>query len=212
MTPIDSFWALAGLMITIFVLSVIFKDNPFFRFAEHTIVGAAAGYYAAVMLQAIGRNGLSPIIEGKDVWVLIPFILGILVFAKWTKWGWMCRYPIAILVSTGTGLALRSAIQAQIISQVQATWLPISTTNLFTTFSNLILITATLCCTAYFLFTAPQKGVLGRALGKSSKLARYFLMITFGAGLASNSLNEYAYIITPVYYILDTLRRLLGLA
>ena len=29
------------------ILSYLYKENPFFRFAEHTVIGAAAGYWAA---------------------------------------------------------------------------------------------------------------------------------------------------------------------
>src|SRR3972149_1763117 len=47
-------WVAAFL--TLCVFSFLYKDNPFYRFAEHLFVGAAAGYLLAVQYQ----EGLLP--------------------------------------------------------------------------------------------------------------------------------------------------------
>lgn len=204
MALIESLLLLVGIVLALSVWSVAFKDNPLFRFAEHTLVGASGGYFTVVVLESIWRNGVSPVYEGKNVWFILPLIAGVLIFTRWTKWPWMYRYPLAVVVSTGTGLALRSAIQAQILSQARATMIPIST-NLLMNFNNVVMMVATVCCLTYFLFTTPQAGRIGRALGYSTKLARYFLMLTFGAGLATFIMQAYIYLITSVAYVVNSL-------
>jgi len=39
-------WIAAGL--TLCVFSFLYKDNPFYKFAEHLFVGVSAGYYIAL--------------------------------------------------------------------------------------------------------------------------------------------------------------------
>jgi len=35
----------AAALLTLFVFSFLYKDNPLYKFAEHLFVGVSAGYY-----------------------------------------------------------------------------------------------------------------------------------------------------------------------
>lgn len=196
-------WTLVGVALVISVWSVVFKDNPVFKFAEHTVVGSAAGYFTVVAILAIMTNGISPIYSQGRPWLIVPLVLGIFMFSRWTKWGWGYRYPIAIVVGVGTGVTLRSTIEAQFTSQLLATVIPIFNPDPLKTFSNLVLVVVTICCVLYFIFTAPQKGVVGQFLGHTRKLAFYFLMLTFGAAVIAQYINGFIFLIERISYVLN---------
>ncbi|MCH7494354.1 hypothetical protein IIA16_06580, partial [bacterium] len=56
-------WLAAGL--TLFIFSFLFKDNPFYRFAEHLFVGLGAGYVVVVAYwNDIATNVFAPMQNG----------------------------------------------------------------------------------------------------------------------------------------------------
>lgn len=197
-------WNLAGVILVVSIWTVAWRDSPAFRFAEHTVLGAAAGYFGVVAIRAIWSNGVTPISAGK-IWLVLPIVLGVLVFSRWSKWPWIYRYPIALVVGTGTGLALRSGLEAQFIAQIQATILPITGTPM-TVASNLVMMIMTVCITQYFFFTALRKGTVERIFRYNQRVALYMLMVTFGVGFVSFFLTAYAYLISSVDYVLQFFR------
>lgn len=165
---------------TVFTLSFIYKDNQFFRFAEHTVVGAAAGNSIVMIIGTLQRSAVTQLARGDYTYV-IPLIIGVLLFTRLTKYAWLSRYPVAMMVGVGTGLSIRSMAQAQFIGQIQATILPVTTSNLFANMNNLITMAIVFCTTAYFTFTFEHKG----GLGIVSKIGRYGMMVAFGAGFST---------------------------
>ena len=80
----------AGL-ITIAILSLVWKENPFYRSAEHLYVGVSAGHAVVMAYNNVRDTAIQPIKSGQMVWI-IPMILGILLYARYTKSSWVARY------------------------------------------------------------------------------------------------------------------------
>ena len=84
MTGPITVWVAAFL--TLCVFSFLYRDNPFYRFAEHLFVGAAAGYLLAVQYQnVIIPNVWLPLTSAKlgtIVLTLVPLTLGLLMLAR----------------------------------------------------------------------------------------------------------------------------------
>ena len=40
-------------LLTLFIFSFLYKDNPFYKFAEHLFVGISAGYYVILELWSV---------------------------------------------------------------------------------------------------------------------------------------------------------------
>jgi hypothetical protein len=207
MITVNWLWDLVGVISVVAIWSAAWKDNPLFRLAENTLVGAMGGYLMLMSLIAIERNGIFPIYTTGKVYLIIPLILGILTFSKFTKWYWLYRYPIALVVATGVGLSLRTTIEAQFISQITATILPLNTPNMLTNFNNLVIIMFTVICLVYFFFTISEKGTKGRVLISFRKLAIYMLMMIFGAGFASGIMDYVNWMTERMSFVL---RFLLG--
>lgn len=175
-------WVAAAL--TLCIYSFLYRDNPFYRFAEHLFVGISVGYGIVIAIhegvlplawepltEAFG--GLWTEIAGnvtpesrQTLWGLfriIPICIGLLFFARLSpSHTWLIRYPIAILIGFGAGAAIPNVLQANIFAQTQDTVEPFRTihtaepTHLGTAGAVLIVI-GVLCTIAYFLISAEQR-------------------------------------------------------
>ena len=112
-------------LLTIFVFSFLFKDNPCYRFAEHLFIGVSAGYYVAFYSWKILWPKLFlPLFAGNLV-LLLVLILGLMTFGKVTRnYKWTSRWPIAFVVGCTVGLAIVSKLQANVVEQCRATVQP----------------------------------------------------------------------------------------
>ena len=44
-------WTTLGAFLTLCTFSFLYKDNPFYKFAEHLVVGVSAGYFALAQMR-----------------------------------------------------------------------------------------------------------------------------------------------------------------
>jgi hypothetical protein len=104
-----------GVIATIGLYTVLYRENKFYRFFEHLFVGLAAGYTVIALwtetlkdswwgkiVGSSAENG-SPGTPGYWAWVLLlPIgIMGYFVFSK--KHNWMSRIPIGIILGLWAG-------------------------------------------------------------------------------------------------------------
>lgn len=189
-------WIAAGL--TLCVYSFLYKDNPFYKFAEHLFVGVSAGYGIAIMYhKLILRLIWEPMWIEKNFIVLIPAAIGLLMFARFIpKYRWLIRWPLAFMIGVGTGAAIPRAMQASIFEQMRASLQPF-TWNLGTI--NLVIIfVGVLCTLIYFFFSVEHKGPVGVA----SKIGIFFLMVSFGAGFGYTVMARISLLIGRIYFLL----------
>lgn len=189
-------WIAAGL--TLCVYSFLYKDNPFYKFAEHLFVGVSAGYGIAIMYhKLILRLIWEPMWIEKNFIVLIPAAIGLLMFARFIpKYRWLIRWPLAFMIGVGTGAAIPRAMQASIFEQMRASLQPF-TWNLGTI--NLVIIfVGVLCTLIYFFFSVEHKGPVGVA----SKIGIFFLMVSFGAGFGYTVMGRISLLIDRIYFLL----------
>ncbi|MBS7651775.1 MAG: hypothetical protein QW638_04850 [Candidatus Bathyarchaeia archaeon] len=189
------FIPLLGATLSIFAFSFLYRDNPFFKFAEHTIVGVAVGIELYSGYQSILKTGWVPLISGS--YILIPaMILGLMTLGRLNKRTiWISNYPLCILMGIGLGLAVRGAVIGQLIDQIRATLLPMATPNMMNNFNNFLIVVGTTASTMYFIFTRSHTG----ALGTVTKIGRYFIMAAMGATFGSMSLTFTSPVIGPAF-------------
>ena len=111
--------------LTLCVLSFLYRDNPFYRFAEHLFVGAAAGYLLATQYQnVIVPNVVGPLLAANRTassvtLTLIPAALGLLMLARVAeRTSGLARWAIAFYVGIYSGIAVPGFLQAQIFAQL----------------------------------------------------------------------------------------------
>ena len=173
-------------LLTLCVFSFLYKDNPFYRFAEHLFVGASAGYLLAVQWQnVLIPNVWRPLTHDHDLVVLIPLALGLMMLARVsTNGAGIARWAIAFYM------------QAQIIAQLADAakpfapgWAAISSGLVFVGFLTVL---------AYFFFSVPHKGVQGVA----ARIGVYFLMVAFGASFGYTVMARVSLLISRVQFLL----------
>src|SRR5687768_5015182 len=107
-----AFWKLTlGVLATIGLYSVLYKENKFYRFWEHIFLGLAAGWaVVALWTESLKESWWNPMVGNADTgepgrwaWVLLlPIgLMGYFVFSR--KHNWMSRVPIGIILGLWSG-------------------------------------------------------------------------------------------------------------
>lgn len=191
MGTIIGIWIAAGL--TLCIYSFLYKDNPFYKFAEHLFVGVSAGYTIAITWhQAIIRLIWTPIKDQGNYVVLIPTFIGLLMFSRFIPgYRWLIRYPLAFMIGVGAGASIPRTIQSLIFQQISATLTPLNSIN------SVVITIGVLCTLIYFFFSVEHRGPIGVA----SKIGIFFLMVSFGAAFGYTVMARISLLIGRFYFL-----------
>ncbi|MCD6579049.1 hypothetical protein J7L48_06200 [bacterium] len=168
-------------ILTLFIFSFLYKDNPLYKFAEHLLVGISVGY----IIGQIYRLGFisyvwNPIIHDHNYLYIIPTIIGLfyLGFVS-TKTMWLIRIPIALGMGMGAGYGISYTFQTNIFIQLRETIMVFNHPGMgfWAIFANILLVIGVFTAIIYFFFSWKHEG----AVGVLAKVGIYFLMIGFGA-------------------------------
>ena len=196
-----------GAFLTLCIFSFLYKDNPFYKLAEHLFVGISAGYWATLEYHNVFRPNLwDPLTREGRLLLIVPFILGLLLFSRFTKkYSWLSRWPMALIIGIYAGITIVGYGSGDLILQIQANLLPLWTDNWLTSVNNILLTVGVITGLIYFFFSKEHKG----ALGVGSKIGIWFLMISFGASFGYTVMSRMSLLIGRVYFLLGTWLRLL---
>jgi hypothetical protein len=207
----DFFWTTVAALLTISVLSFLYKDNPFYKLAEHLFVGLAAGYIVCTEYHNVFMPNLwTPLMEG-DVWMIVPLVLGAALFTRFSSnLSWVSRWPMSVIIGTYAGLAVIGFSSGDLVLQLGASMIPVfvpatasnfannpSLLSLLQVLSNPIFTIGLVCVLFYFFFSVEQKGVLRHAATVGTTL----LMIGFGAGYGYTVMTRIALLFDRFYFL-----------
>ncbi|HIH89334.1 TPA: hypothetical protein HA344_09040 [Candidatus Bathyarchaeota archaeon] len=190
-------------LFTIWIYTIAFRDDAFFKFAEHTFVGAAAGHSIVYGVDNIIRYGWAPMTAGNMMYAVV-FILGILLYTRFHQtYFWVSRVPLSVVVGIGIGLSMRTTVTSEFIAQIISTaQMKVLGLDAWTGFSNLLFIIIVLATVYFFIFTFPKAH--GGSLGIISKVARYGMMAAFGYSFANTVLSRFNMIFGRIDYVMNT--------
>jgi hypothetical protein len=223
MIPTQIIGTWLGAALTLFIFSFLYKDNPFYKFAEHLFVGVSAGYGVAMEFHNVFLPNLWKPLWGGNLWFLVPFAFGILLFTRFiSKIAWLSRWSIALIIGIFAGIYIVGYAQGDLVQQIHANLLPLWQGNLFVfvrgflsafwkwlTFrgsvlvwldytKNFLLVVGVLVSLVYFFFSKEHKG----ALGVGAKVGVWFLMVSFGASFGYTVMSRMSLLIGRVYFLL----------
>lgn len=179
--------AFLGFTFTIFTLSYMIGDNPFFRVAIHIFIGVSAAFATTVTLsQVIFPQLIYPFFNADKtaMYLALAFLVpSLLLFTKLSvQFGKIGNPVVAILVGIGAATAIGGASQGTIFPQISAA------INVFESnhaFDAIILTLGTLSTLIYFQFNALSiKGKSARLhtiLDVINLIGKIFIAIAFGA-------------------------------
>ena len=212
--PID--WTTIGIIVAAFLTfatySFLYKDNPLFKIAEHLFVGVGLGVSVVLIwFNFIKQELYKPLIrhalcdvkgESPDYWVIIPFILGLFMFARfWKKTTWISRYSFAFVVGGAAGIGIPVAINSFILKQLEPSMQSIFIDGAIDwgTINVLLMLLGTTSVLIYFFFSTEHKGVIG----KFSRVGIFYLMISFGAMFGYTVMGRMSLLIQRIQFLVE---------
>jgi hypothetical protein len=211
-------WVAAAL--TLMIFSFLYRDNPFYKFAEHLFVGVSAGYYIVlnfwsviveVMWDPLAKSvheaethGASALVLGRlgdyRAWLVLPMILGVLLLTRLIpRIGWLSRWALAVIIGVYAGIKTTGFAQGDFIAQVQASLQPLWTGNLWHSVDAIVFTVGLVTSLLFFFYSREHKG----ALGVASKLGVFFLMVSFGAGYGYTVMSRVSLLIGRFQFLLE---------
>lgn len=187
--------------LTLAFLSMVFKDNIFYRFAENLYVGCFAGYSIVVNWYSYVKPTLFTSIAKEGKWSLaIPVVIGLLIYTKYFKsTRWLSRYSMAFMLGIGSGYVLTKDFKSLCLTQITATFQSLTLAKGFLPLvSSLVLVLGVLSVLSYFFFTAKRKGLLGY----SSQFGKWIMMIGFGTAFGSNVMGRLSLLLGRLQFLL----------
>ncbi|MBN1233049.1 MAG: hypothetical protein JXA60_06845 [Candidatus Coatesbacteria bacterium] len=155
--------------------------------------------------------------NSANLLVLIPTILGILIFAQFTqKYRWLVRFPISFLMGASIGMSIPLIVKENILVQLFGAMTPFfhgehisslkelfsgSSPQVFTAaiwISNLLLFIGTVTTIIYFFFSMEHKGIIG----KTARVGIWFLMVGFGASFGYTVMARISLLIGRIQFLM----------
>jgi hypothetical protein len=223
-----------GAILTLGILSFLYKDNPFYKLSEAIFLGISAGYWFVSLfwqnlvpklfdnlgvthmfssdtpegaLQSLFYHGQ----YNENIWYLIAGILGIMMLLRLVpKAGWISRWPLAFVVGTTSGVYLTRYLASNALAQINNTlkdFVPYGQAG-FVSWLNVnyfLVLIGVLTGLTYFYFSKEHKGLTGGA----AKIGIYFLMVTFGASFGYTVMSRMSLLIGRLNFIYSDWLRLI---
>lgn len=199
MHPSHDPWIWVAGFLTMAIFSFLWKDNAFYRTAEHLYIGVANGYSVSLIYynvvvpnmidplvgaaHKVGEEGFSWSImnpfEDYNFFIILPMMVGALYITRFIpNISWMLRIPIGITMGYYTAIAIPASFKASIVRQLEASILTRADfSEISVIWYGLLIFLATVATLVYFFFSAEHKGVLKPI----SEFGILTVMVGFGA-------------------------------
>jgi hypothetical protein len=146
------FWDIFGIwlaaILTIGIVSFLYRDNPIYKFCEALFVGISAGYwfvslyYQNLLPKLFDNLGITKMLGLSEtngafqhlaagqwddrIWYVLAGILAVMMLLRLVpKVGWISRWPLAVVVGSTAGLYMITYFQSNFLSQLQNTVIPL---------------------------------------------------------------------------------------
>ena len=188
---------LIAALLTLCIFSFLYRDNPFYKFAEHLLVGVSVGYVLVIALNTtVVPKLINPVLRQGRLDYIIPGILGLFMLLRFfPRYAWLSRISIALIIGAGAGVAIPATIQAKIFAQMQATMIN------FASLDGIIVFVGIATTLAYFFFSREHKGWFGA----TARVGTWFLMIFFGATFGYTVMSRISLLIGRMHFLLGDL-------
>lgn len=192
--------------LTLAIFSFLYKDNPFYKFAEHLVVGVTAGYWVVIFYYTVVMPNIIERLQQGKWWYVIPLCLGILMWTRLVpKWTWISRYPLALYLGVATGAAIPLEMKAKVVEHLNGsvalvTYMhsPQATTGGI--INNVIILLGLVAALIYFFFSKEHKG----AIGLIAKVGIVVLMVGFGASFGFTVMARVSLLIDRFQFLVFT--------
>jgi len=164
-------------------LSVVVKDNPWYRLAVETLLGASVGNWIVTALLTVNSQTITPLILDAQYALIIPILLGItLLSAISSRFGWVSRYGNAWLMGVGCGISGTRVVATMILIPLRDSMLSWNVADVTLILGRIVLIASLWATLLYFLLTIERRGYLRRV----QEVGSWFIYLMMGIFLPSH--------------------------
>lgn len=226
---VQALWMTIAVFFTLAIFSFLYKDNPFYKIAEHIVVGVSNGYWLILLFrdtfyplwyQPLQTLLTRPFGGSLAEWDSLLFIVVATVFSIFMLFRFFggkpvlfSRWSMALVLGISAGVLIPLSVQTYFYGQFKGNML--STTALLVSFGeqqyqgvfdNLLILFGSLSGLAYFFFSKEHKGTFGGF----AKIGTWFLMVGFGATFGYTVMARLSLLIGRVEFLsgwMETLKR-----
>ena len=178
---------------TLAMMSLLIKENSYYRFFEHLFIGMSAGHATVLGINSVKAQAIKPLFQSGRIILVVPILLGCALYARyWKKGAWISKIPLALLTGVGAGLGIKGAVQAQFLDQIKATFLAMNTV------SNVLFALGVVSTVWYFFFVYKQP----KAASWLPTVGRWTMMVTFGASFGNAAMGRLSLLIGRFQFLL----------
>jgi hypothetical protein len=187
--------------LTLCIFSFLYKDNPFYRLAEHIYAGLSAGYYVGLIWQAVIVQQLYiPIKQNGEFILILPGVLGMLMFTRFIeKLSFVSRVSIAFVIGNTAGISIMQQLHGYVLPQVGNTISGVTGgADIYSIIGGWVILVGVITTLIYFYFSKEHKG----AFGVTARVGMVFIMISFGAHFGYTVMGRVSLLIGRVQFLL----------
>lgn len=200
-------WIAAGLTLALY--SFLWKENPFYRFAEYLYVGMGAGYGVVVTIDSYIRPTIkNDLMTDHKFLVLIPIFIGVLIYARYVRSiAYLARWTMAFWLGVGSGMVLTRNFRPYFIVPLTATFKPLWVPgHIGPSINNILMVVGVITTLMYFFFTTKRTGVLNHG----ATIGRWVMMVAFGAAFGNTVMARVSLFLGRMQFLLGEWLHLLG--
>lgn len=218
----QTFTIFIGGVSTLAIFSFLIKENPVYRFFEHLFIGIAAGFglvfgiknflWPKIIIPMLNLDqvtypdgSVSNEYNPLFLLYLIPAFFGLLYYFIYSKkYSWLAKLVIGFSLGAAGGLAFKGFYN-RILPQISGSFKPLVVfenhhLNYFETFSNIVFVFTLLIVLYYFFFSFKHEGKTAQGI---NKIARYLLMVCFGAFFGSTVMARMALLVERLQFLIN---------
>ena len=209
-----------GAFMTLMIFSFLYKDNPFYKFAEHLFVGISAAYWMTVafwttmipnMIARLWPNQMGAVLPSavgseREWEYLVPMVLGIILLTRLvSRVAWFSRWAMAFVIGFAAGTNFTRYLQSDFMSQIHSTMVPLyepgraAWATVGSIFSGLVVVGGVICAIIYFFFSKEHKG----PFGKAARVGIWVLMTAFGASFGYTVMARVSLLTGRMRYLIE---------
>ena len=190
-------------LITLMLFSILYKENPLYRIAEHLYVGASAAHGIVTTWNNTVKPAITSMPTKGTWWEIIPMVLGLLIyFNMYRPYAWVARIPMGFWIGYNAALVLSARQVIPFFNQMTSAIKPLISMkagvfNLTQSINNILFVSIVLGVLIYFFFTVEHKGVFKYA----ANWGRLAIMIGFGASFGNTVMARISLLIGRLTFL-----------
>lgn len=171
-----------GAAVTFGIYSILYKENPYYRFCEHIFIGLTNGLAIYLTWKDVLKpQWWDPMVGKGQWWWVLTVPAGLTFYFIYSKRNaWISRLMMGVLFGIGAGMAFQS-FAGLYFPMIKGSFKPVIPGPALSwpaAWNNLVFVIVLVTVMAYFFFSIDHKA---KSVKTTAALGRWFLMFAFGA-------------------------------